>query len=466
MTKIKKTTLHIRGMHCPSCDILITDKIKELAQVTEVKANHRTQKAEVCYVGSFGEREILEVNRRIGQFGYQVQEGFRDQGFGVSQEDPLTKRVFDAGAIAVIFFIVFFFAQELNLIPSFSSGSSLTFTTVFILGLVASTSTCMATSGALFLATVGKLDVGSSRPDAKTSNFKVPTSNIIPALSFNLGRIISYGFFGFLAGLLGKTIAYNFQLSSILTLVVSFFMVIIGLDMAKIISLQSLFTQSITKGIFERVEHRLIKNPRKTAFFLGAITYLLPCGFTQTVQLYALGLADPVKSSLIMMVFAIGTMPALIAIGFATSFTKSRHFAFAQKIMGTLVFLIGVYYFSNFLGLYGVNIDLIPSLTAKNTGSIVNVLEKDGFQIASMNVNFSGYSPNVFTVKKDVPVKWEINGENVFGCQGFLVVPKLGISRTLALGQNVIEFTPRDEGQIGFSCGMGMYRGVFNVVRG
>ncbi len=83
-----------------------------------------------------------------------------------------------------------------------------------------------------------------------------------------------------------------------------------------------------------------------------------------------------------------------------------------------------------------------------------------------MNVNSTGYSPNNFTVKKNIPVRWNINGDNVFGCQGYLVMPKLGIQKVLTKGQNVIEFTPTEEGVINFSCAMGMYRGVFNVVGG
>lgn len=465
MTKLKKTTFHIQGMHCPSCDILIADKCRELENVKDVKTDYRKQSAEIYYTGKIGEVEIDELNQKIMPFGYQIVD--KTTNYNLQTNEPFSKRLFDVGAIAIILFIVFFFAQEFNVIPNFTSGASLTFTTVFILGLVASTSTCMATSGALFLATIGKINSNNQNLISKQfSILNSQFSNLIPAVSFNLGRIISYGLFGFLAGLLGKTIAYNFQLSSLLTMFIAFFMVIIGLDMAKIISLQSIFTQNFTKGIFERLEHRLIKNPQKSAFLLGAITYLLPCGFTQTVQLYALGLADPVKSALIMMVFALGTAPALMAIGFASSLTRLSFYPVMQKVMGTLVFLIGIYYFNNFLGLYGINLNITSPLKAESNTLGTNVMLKNGAQVATMNVNFSGYYPNTFTVKKDTPVRWEINGENVFGCQGYLVVPKLGLQKTLALGQNVIEFTPKEEGTIGFSCGMGMYRGVFNVVGG
>lgn len=447
MSKLKKTTLHIKGMHCPSCDILITDKFCELPSVKTVKANYRKQEAEVEYTGSFGKEEIELANQKIRDFGYQVIQGDREHGLDFGEKESLSKRLFDFGAVAVILFIAFFFAQEFNLLPSFNANAGLTLGTAFILGLVASTSTCMATSGALFLSTVGKL---SDR-------------NFIPAVSFNLGRVLSYAFFGFIAGFVGKAIAFNLQLSSLLTLVVSMLMVLLGLDMARIISIKTVFAPSFIKGIFLRVEQRLIKNPKKTAFFLGAITYFLPCGFTQTVQLYALGLANPVQSALIMAIFALGTTPALLAIGFASSFTKSAYYPMLQKVMGTLVFLIGIYYFSNFLSLYGISIDVVAAFGSRSSVLSASATQQNGTQVVTMSVNSSGYRPNTFSVKKGIPVRWEIEGENVFGCQGFLVVPKLGIQKALSLGKNVIEFTPQEIGKVRFSCGMGMFTGAFNV---
>lgn len=441
MAHLKKTTLHIRGMHCPSCDILITDKFKEVSNVKEVKANFRKQTAEVNYVGTLDKDKL---NSKIRQYGYVI-----GQGEDSRTKEPLSKRLMDGGAIAIILFIIFFFAQELNLIPSFALSGSLSFVSVFILGLIASTSTCMATSGALFLATIGKNDSEEGK--------------IIPALSFNVGRVLSYGAFGFVVGALGKALILNSLFGSFLTLFVAVWMVIIGLDIAKIVSLSSILTFPFTKGLFQTLESKFIQNPKKTAFLLGVITYLLPCGFTQTVQVYALGLADPVKSALIMMTFALGTVPALMAVGFASSFTKKSWYPTLMKTMGVVVFLLGVGYFTNFLALYGFDVN-VKNVFSSNRNLDPNVSTENGVQIARMNVNSTGYSPNSFTVKKNLPVKWIINGENVFGCQGFLQAPKLAVTRVLQLGENVIEFTPKEEGFINFSCSMGMFRGAFNVV--
>ncbi len=381
MSKIKKSSFYAKGMHCPSC--------------------------------------------------------------GIQIKEPLSKRLLDAGAIALIIFILYFFAQELNLIPNINVAGSLSLLTVFLLGIVASTSTCMATSGALFLATVGKMKRGTS------------------AVAFIAGRIISYGFFGLLAGLIGKVIVNDFQFGTGLSLLVSLFMILLGLDMAKIISISSIIPTGLNKKIFESLEHRLIKNPQKTAFLLGAITYFLPCGFTQTVQIYALGLANPVQSMLVMTIFVLGTVPMLLVVGKLSSLTESRYYPFFMKAMGVLILIVGLYSASNFLSLYGININLFPAPVA-SAGTVASV--RDGFQTVNMDVVSSGYSPNVFTVKKGMPVKWIINGKNVFGCQGYLVAPALGIQKAIAEGENIVEFTPDKPGIIGFSCGMGMYRGHFNVI--
>lgn len=360
----------------------------------------------------------------------------------VAPPEKFTHKLLSAGGIGMLLFILYFFAQELNILPQFTGSPEFTVLTVFLLGIVASTSTCMATSGALFLATIGK------RGNA-----------IIPAVTFNLGRIVSYGFFGLLTGFLGKIISANFAFGSYISVIVAVLMVMIGLDMLQLLSLSSFFSFSFTKKMYKKLENKLISHPKKTAFLLGAITYLLPCGFTQSVQVYALGLADPIKSALVMMMFAVGTMPALLAMGFATSLTKSKYYTLFYRVMGMVVCLIGLSYFTNALSLYGINI--LP-FQGKQVSSFSQL--SNGVQEIEMNVDSVGYSPNAFTLQKGVLVKWIIKGENVYGCQGFLTAPMVGVQKILAKGENVVEFTPQESGTVAFSCSMGMFKGQFNVI--
>jgi plastocyanin domain-containing protein len=123
--------------------------------------------------------------------------------------------------------------------------------------------------------------------------------------------------------------------------------------------------------------------------------------------------------------------------------------------------MIGFLYFSNFLALYGININPLNSGTF-SVSSVAPV--ENGVQVIDMTVNYDGYSPNSFTVRKGIPVKWIIQGVNVFGCQAYFVAPSLGIQKVIDPGENIIEFTPQVSGPINFSCGMGMYRGQISVI--
>lgn len=381
----------------------------------------------------------------------------------VEKKEPLGKRFIDVVVTAALLVTVYFFAKEFNLIPEFNFSTNLSYLTVFILGIAASLSTCMATSGTLLLTLTNM----SSRAQAKRSQFDEiasspvklgPRNDKFSILSFGLGRIMSYGFFGLIAGFLGRSLIYDFRLGSAFLLTVSLLMIVVALDMLKLIPFSSVFFSSSRSRLFERLENKLMVNPRRTAFFVGAITYLLPCGFTQAVQLYALGLADPLKSSLTMIIFAVGTLPVLMALGLTSSLTKSSFYPVFMRIVGVLILIIGGYYFMNSLSLFGLNLNQTKAIA---TGT--NVTVESGRQIVQMSVDSSGYHPNDFIIKKGLPVRWIISGDNVFGCQAYFIVPKLNIQQTLKSGENIIEFTPTETGEIPFSCSMGMYRGRFVV---
>ena len=77
----------------------------------------------------------------------------------------------------------------------------------------------------------------------------------------------------------------------------------------------------------------------------------------------------------------------------------------------------------------------------------------------------SGYESSVNTLKAGVPVRLTLRSDNVRSCARSFTIPKFNISRVLpATGQEVIEFTPKETGRLAYTCSMGMYGGVFNVI--
>ncbi|WP_243120209.1 hypothetical protein [Caloramator sp. E03] len=63
-------------------------------------------------------------------------------------------------------------------------------------------------------------------------------------------------------------------------------------------------------------------------------------------------------------------------------------------------------------------------------------------------------------------MKWIINVEekNLNGCNNTIIIPKYGIEKELNPGENVIEFIPEEEGNITYTCWMGMIRSNIKVV--
>ncbi len=432
MKKIKKITLNIKGMHCPSCNILIRDKFLTEKNITKVIPDFRKQQVEVYYQNSL---KLDKLNKLIQPFGYQITEKIN---LNYGSKKDLLDFIFFLG----FFLIVFLILKEINFIPSFNYHN-LSLLGVFFLGLVASTSTCMATTGVLYLA-------------INQTNNRLST-----AISFSLGRLLAYGFFGFLFGLLGKSLINSIFFNAVITFFIGLMMVFLGLELAKIFSWQKFFPQRAS-FLFNLLREKLNSYPRRLPFFLGAITYFLPCGFTQSIQVYSLGFADPIRSSLNMFVFALGTIPLILFINQATRIRQINFYQQFLKAVGVLVFIIGLSYFMNLLSLFNLNLFDRLFFSNSNPDSVVKV--NNNLQEIRMVVNSAGYSPNFFRIKKDIPVKWVVVGENVLGCQGFFVVPKLGISQALKEGVNIFEFIPKETGLISFSCGMGMYRGAIEII--
>ncbi|MCW5894390.1 MAG: efflux RND transporter periplasmic adaptor subunit [Bacteroidetes bacterium] len=75
-----------------------------------------------------------------------------------------------------------------------------------------------------------------------------------------------------------------------------------------------------------------------------------------------------------------------------------------------------------------------------------------------------GYTPDVVKVKAGVPVKLLLQRDERSACSDEFVIETYGIHRTLRpFATTVIEFTPKEAGEIPFTCGMKMLHGKILV---
>ncbi len=451
---MEKTTVHIKGMHCRSCEILIEDELLKIHGVEKCVVSHTKGTADIYHNNGLDDKK---VNQAISTVGYSIGKDEKPW-FSKNIQDYLD--LFTATGILFFFYLLADSSGIFNLVKS-TSNNFASLPVVLLIGLTAGFSTCMALVGGLVL--------GASAKFAEKHPTATPLQKFKPHVFFNIGRIASYIFFGGVIGFAGSFFSLSPLVLGILTIVVGIVMFLLGAQLInispKLRSVNITLPKFISRALGIK-EHHEKEYSHTNSMIGGAMTFFLPCGFTQAMQLYAISTGDPVKGALTMGVFAIGTAPGLLGIGGLTSVVKG---AFAQsffKFAGIVVLVLAVFNISNGYNLTGLNLfSFLP--TSRVSASIAtdpNVTIENGIQVAKMVQNASGYSPNTLTVKKDIPVKWIITSEDVNTCASSIVSSSLNIRKSLVLGENVIEFTPTETGVLKFSCSMGMYRGVFNVV--
>ena len=438
-----KKTIPIRGMHCAACEILISEELKKIPGVFSVYASNKKALA------------IIEFSDTVQINDQAISKAVQAAGYEVGQKEKLpwiSRNLTDYKDLALaagIFFVIYFLARWFNMFDLGINAPNSGVAVALLVGLVAGVSTCMALIGGLVL--------GLPARHAERHPEATALQKFRPHIFFNLGRILGFAVLGGFIGLVGQAFKPSNNLLGLLTVLIGGVMIFFGLKLIEIFP--ALRDKSITlpSGIARvfGLKKEVKEYSHKSAMIMGTLTFFLPCGFTQAMQLYAVSTGSFWQGATIMGLFAIGTAPGLLGIGGLTSVFKGHKARIFFMTAGLVVILLGWVNITNGSRLFGSRADSKAAATP-----VVNQIAQE----VRMTQGRTGYSPNIFTIKKGQPVKWIINSETSLHCTAYLVVPKYGISKSLHAGENIITFTPTETGEIPFSCSMGMYRGKFIVV--
>jgi sulfite exporter TauE/SafE/copper chaperone CopZ len=441
-------------MHCRSCEILLEEKLKSLPNIKSVQVNYKKKQA---LIYSEKEPDLNIIKLAVVATGYEV--GVDGSKNWINQDPKVYQNIIIS---LMILLAIYFWFRIFNITGlsgvSVSKPSSLL--VVLLIGLTAGISTCMALVGGLILGISARY--AEKHPEAS------PIEKFRPHLFFNLGRIVAYFILGGLIGLVGKAFYLSSATVGLLTIFVGILMLVLGVQLTEIfprLSNSRLTLPSSISKLFGIKKKQEKEYSHSNSILIGALTFFLPCGFTQAMQLYAISTGNFLSGALVMLIFALGTTPGLLSIGGIVSFLSG---AFAKdffRFVGVLVIILAIFNVSNGYNLTGwKNIFLstgAPKVVSKNDS---NVKVENGIQIVHMTQNDSGYQPNKFTIQKGLPVKLIITSTNSNTCAASISIPKQKISKFLGLGENIIEFTPKETGEIKFTCSMGMYSGKFIVI--
>jgi sulfite exporter TauE/SafE/protein-disulfide isomerase len=354
------------------------------------------------------------------------------------------------------FFVViglYFVLSHFDLLPTqFGLSNTMSYGLVFVIGLVASVSSCIAVTGGLLVAVAAKYNEATTK--------LTPMRRMKPLIYFNAGRVLSYTLLGGAIGALGSALTLSPGINGLLTILASVVMVLLGLQMLKLLPALTRFLPTMPKVFGHYIHDLAERDANGGAFVLGAVTFFLPCGFTQALQLYVLAQGSFTVGALTMLAFSLGTLPALLSLSAMSSFLTGGFQRRFLTFAGAAVVILGLFNIQSGLTLtataQGPTASNATSSQVASGAALQTVPVVDGKQIVEMKIVGYQYEPHQFNVVQGIPVEWRVDASLAQGCGRILLAPGAGVRKLLSYGTTVISFTPQQTGDIRFNCAMGM----------
>ncbi len=439
----KSRNYFVKGMHCASCEILIEKDINKLDGVETVKASLKEGVVEIISTDGSEHLKVEELNKIFENSGYSFsEEKLKHSALNAN----------DIGIIAGVFFlfvVTFLLVEKSGVFAAVSVGPSSSLYSYFIFGIAAGLSSCAALVGGILLTLSKKWN------DVYKGNSK---KSAIPFIMFNSARLASFAILGGILGILGSFIKINIFTTSLISLAAAIFMVLIGMQMLGIKWAKRV--QIKTPKLFAKyVSDETNFEGKYIPFVIGALTFFVPCGFTLIAQTNAVAAGSLIRSSLIMLAFALGTLPVLALVSFSSiKFYNNPKFSAKYSLFaGLLITFFGLYTLNsqlNVLGLPSAN-DISSYLSADVETTRADIVGDT--QVVQMYSEGFEYFPKEISLKSGVPTRIEFDNKGAVGCAQALYAPGL-YPKVVNLkdGLNIIEFTPNKPGKYKISCSMGM----------
>jgi sulfite exporter TauE/SafE len=323
-------------MHCRACTLLTEEEAQELPYITRAKSDlaHHTITVEGDFENKSPESVALALTEVLQPHGYTV---------SVEKQVQSAKKWSDfavALPITLAFAVGFILLQKAGLI-NLVHGGGVTYGTAFMIGIVASLSTCMAVVGGLVL--------------SMSATFAKEGDKVKPQLLFHAGRLLSFFVLGGVIGAIGSAFRLNTSATFVLSLVIAIVMLILGINLLDIFHWSKRLQPSMPKFLARHAYGASKLNHTLTPLLVGIATFFLPCGFTQAMQIYTLSTGSFFTGALTMGSFALGTLPVLGLVSFSSfSIQNSSYAGVFFKTAGLIVILFALFNVMNALVVAGL----------------------------------------------------------------------------------------------------------------
>lgn len=210
---------------------------------------------------------------------------------------------------------------------------------IFLIGFLGGFGHCVGMCGGFVFTYSVQLAANENTPVA---GFR---QKIAPHLMYNAGRVLTYVILGEIFGFLGSTLGVVFAMRDFqggLQLLASLFMILMGVELAGLIPSVShdYFPgirgfRRLVSGLFARVNKRNI-------FGVGVILGFIPCGLVYAAGAKAAATQSMIGGMVTMLVFGLGTFPAMVLTGLMSGLISSRLRRRIYRVAAILVIVLGI----------------------------------------------------------------------------------------------------------------------------
>lgn len=259
-------------MHCASCEFLVSEQLKKIHGVKAVYVSQKQAFAEITYTGN--RPNDKKITQAVQEAGYEI--GDKQKLPWISKNSADYK---DLAKAAIIILMIYFAAKWLGLFSINVGASKSGVAVALLVGLVAGVSTCMALVGGLVL--------GLSARHSEQHPEATPLQKFRPHIYFNVGRILGYAFLGGVIGIIGKAFNPGTNVLEIITVAIGGVMIFFGLKLIEIFPILRDKSITLPPGIARLfgLQREVKEYSHKGAIVMGVLTFFIPCGFTQAMQL-------------------------------------------------------------------------------------------------------------------------------------------------------------------------------------
>lgn len=334
----QKCVYFIEGMHCAACELIIEKKLSRSHNMKNVNAVLDKKRVNFEIENDVDERVLInEINDLLSEHGYSLGEE------STQRTVDYTKLVYGFIYASIVVFI-FLLLQKVGL-GNLLGGDSLSLPLVFFIGVIASISSCMAVVGGLVLSI--------------SSSYAKGADKAIPLVMFHVARVVAFFIFGGLLGYLGSLIKLGPEFYLFMSIVLFAVMFVLGMNLLDIFPVFRRFQLRMPKAFGKRVSGLEAAKRGYMPILMGILTFFLPCGFTQSMQVSAMATGNILSGAVIMFVFSLGTLPILALISFTSAkLAASRNSDVFFKSAGFIVLFFALFNFYSSLVAAGIIIPI------------------------------------------------------------------------------------------------------------